>query len=328
MKIAFFSTHKYEVDVFHRANSPYNFEFTWLEAHLTPQTAELASGHDVVCAFVEDQLNREVISILKEKGIRLIALRSAGFNHVDMEAAKEMGISVVRVPEYSPHAIAEHAVALILNLNRRIHRSYQRVRELNFSLEGLVGFDLYKKTVGVIGTGKIGAAFSEIMLGFGCQVLASDMVESEELKAKGVTYTDFDTILAESDIISLHIPLTPNTHHLIDAQAIKKMKAGVLIINTGRGGLIETSALTDALKGRRIGGAGLDVYEEEEGVFFHDLSEHGLQDDTLARLLTFPNVLITSHQAFLTHEALNSIAETTLYNVDCFRQGKKSKNEV
>ncbi len=262
-------------------------------------------------------------------GVRLIALRSAGYNHVDLDAAARLGLSVVRVPAYSPHAVAEHAAALILTLNRRTHRAYNRVREANFSLDGLVGFDLHGKTVGVIGTGRIGAVMLRIMHGFGCRLLAHDVKEDVALtKEIPVRYVTLQELFGESDIVSLHVPLTPDTRHLIDAEALRRMKHGVVLVNTGRGALIDTRALIDALKRGQIGAAGLDVYEEEEGIFFKDLSEQVLQDDVLARLLTFPNTLITSHQGFLTREALANIAETTLANVRAFEHGEQLVNAV
>jgi D-lactate dehydrogenase len=261
--------------------------------------------------------------------VRLIALRSAGFNHVDLDAATRLGFAVVRVPEYSPYAVAEHAVALILTLNRKTHRAYNRVREANFSLDGLVGFDLHGKTVGVIGTGRIGAVMLRIMHGFGCRLVAHDVREDAAIaKEMPVRYVALQELLGESDIISLHVPLTPDTRHLIDAAALSRMKPGVILINTGRGALIDSQALVAALKRGHVGGAGLDVYEEEERIFFNDLSDQVLQDDVLARLLTFPNTLITSHQGFLTHEALANIAETTLASVRAFERGEPLLNAV
>lgn len=261
--------------------------------------------------------------------MRLVALRSAGFNHVDLEAAARLGLRVVRVPEYSPYAVAEHTVALVLALNRKIHRAYARVREANFSLDGLVGFDLHGKTVGVVGAGRIGAVMLRIMHGFGCRLLAHDLASSDALvRDLGVCYVDLAELFEQSDIISLHVPLTPTTRHLIDARALGLMKRDVLLINTGRGALIDTRALVAALKQGAIGGAGLDVYEEEEGVFFHDLSNQVLQDDVLARLLTFPNTLITSHQGFLTREALDNIADTTLASLTAFERREPLAHEV
>lgn len=331
MKIGFFDTHKFERRVFEEENAKLQqpHEISFVEARLTPETALLGRGSPAICAFVNDVVSREVVQTLSDGGLKLIALRSAGFNHVDLVACKEFGVRVVRVPAYSPHAVAEHALCLILALNRKIHRSYQRVRELNFSLEGLVGFDLYGKTVGVVGTGKIGAVFATVMRGLGCRVLVYDVVRDEGLvKEHGVEYVSLDELYRSSDVISLHVPLRPETHHIIDGKAIEQMKSGVMLINTGRGGLIDTKALIEGLKTGKIGAAGLDVYEEEEGVFFFDLSDRVLLDDTLARLLTFPNVLVTAHQAFLTTEALSQIAATTLGSVSDFEAGRPLVHEV
>ncbi len=329
MKIAFFDTHGFERPVFERENQSFGHSITHFDVRLTEQTAALAAGFPVVCAFVNDRLTSPVLELLAATGTRLIALRSAGFNHVDLEAASRLGIRVVRVPEYSPHAVAEHALALILSLNRKIHRAHNRVREGNFSLEGLVGFDLHGKTVGVIGTGRIGAAFARILSGFGCRVLAYDQTPDSELeKLPQLRYVDLPELFRESQILSLHVPLTPTTRHLINEKAIEEMQPGVMLINTGRGALMDTRALIQGLKSGKVGSAGLDVYEEEEGVFFEDLSNEVLQDDILARLLTFPNVLMTSHQAFLTNEALSNIAETTLKNVSEFEAGQPLTHEV
>lgn len=327
MKIAFFDTHPFEKTHFESINRRFGHEISFLEPRLTHSTARLASGHSAVCSFANDKLDEKALRILKQEGVQLIALRSAGFNHVDLKVAGDLGLKVVRVPAYSPYSVAEHATALILSLNRRTHRAYQRVREGNFSLDGLVGFDLHGKTVGVLGTGKIGSAFVKIMLGFGCRVIAYDPRPDTGL-AKSIEYVALEAVYERSDIISLHLPLTPSTRHLIDENALSKMKKGVMLINTGRGKLIETAALVKALKSGHVGFAGLDVYEEEEGIFFADLSNEVLQDDQLARLLTFPNVLVTSHQGFLTEEALTSIAQTTLQNISDFEQGRPLVNEV
>ena len=329
MKIAFFDTHRFEKHYFEKANQQFDHSLAFIEPRLTEQTASLACGSECVCAFVNDRLNAATLEILKRAGIRLIALRSAGFNHVDLEAARSLGLRVVRVPEYSPYAVAEHAVALILSLNRKLHRAFSRVREGNFSLDGLVGFDLHGKTVGIVGTGRIGIIMIRIMTGFGCKVLAYDVNPNDKLATDlSFQYVSFDELLHQSNIISLHVPLTPETRHLIDEQALSQMKPGVMLINTGRGALIDTQALIQGLKKCHVGYAGLDVYEEEEGIFFEDLSEQVLQDDTLARLLTFPNVLLTSHQGFLTQEALENIAHTTLQNISDLEQGKELSNEV
>lgn len=328
MRIAFFDSHQYEVEAFKKEGVKFPHELTFLEPRLTAQTAQLAAGFECVCSFVNDKVDRDTLKALATGGTKLVALRSAGFNHVDLVAAGELKISVVRVPEYSPHAVAEHAVALILALNRKIHRAYNRVREGNFALEGLVGFDLYGRTVGVIGTGRIGAVFARIMRGFGCRVLAYDKFPNADLSSRGVEYKDFASILKQADILSLHVPLTPDTRHLINSDTLAECKFGMMLINTSRGALIDTKALIQSLKSGQVAFAGLDVYEEEEGIFFKDLSETILQDDQLARLLTFPNVLLTSHQAFLTVDALHSIALTTLTNVSEFASGGGLTNEV
>lgn len=329
MKIAVFDAHPFDNAAFTQANDRYGFELTFFEARLTAATANLAVGFPVICPFVNDRLDAEALALLQDGGVRLIALRSAGYNHVDLRAAADRGLPVVRVPEYSPHAVAEHATALILTLNRKIHRAFNRVREANFSLDGLVGFDLQGKTVGLVGTGRIGSVMAAIMRGFGCRVIAFDVERKPELVSDlQVRYVNLRDLYRESDIVSLHVPLVPATRHLIDAAALHAMKPGVMLINTGRGALVDTRALIEALKQGRIGAAGLDVYEEEEGVFFQDLSDQVLQDDVLARLLTFPNVLITAHQAFLTREALANIAETTLANVRAFERGEPLVNAV
>lgn len=323
MKVAVFDTHKFEQKVFSEILSKYpSLEVEFFEPRLTLQSVGLAKGSYAVCAFVNDKLDSATLSELKQLGVRAIALRSAGFNHVDLNAARELGLAVMRVPAYSPYSVAEHAVALLMTLNRKLHRAIPRVRDLNFSLDGLVGFDLHGKTVGVIGTGRIGEAFSRIMCGFGCKVVAYDKFPNqtlaEELKIKYVGLSD---LLSQSDVVSLHLPLTPETRHLIDEKAMSQLKKCAIIINTSRGALIETRALIKALKKQTIAGACLDVYEVEEGVFFNDLSESGIDDDILARLLTFPNVIVTSHQAFLTNEALHNIAEQTLQNLSSFETG-------
>jgi len=329
MKIAFFDAHRFEQETFESANETFQHEIHYFEPRLTAQTALLATGFPAVCAFANDDLSAPTLKVLKDQGVKFIALRSAGFNHVDLSTAGKLGLKVARVPQYSPNSIAEHAVCLALALNRKIHRAHARVRELNFSLDGLVGFDMKGKTVGVIGTGRIGRVFARIMKGFGCRILAYDVAPDASLeKELEMEYVPLSSLLAQSDIISLHTPLLPATRHLIDEAALSKMKPGVFLINTGRGALIETRALVKHLKSGHLGAAGLDVYEEEENVFFKDLSERGLQDDQLARLLTFPNVLVTSHQGFLTREALGNIATTTLQNVRDFEKGEPLQNEV
>lgn len=328
MRVAFYSTHPFDRQFFDETNVNHRHELHYLEARLTHATSALAQGFPVVCAFVNDQLDASVLGALSAGGTRLIALRSAGFNHVDVGKARDLGLTVVRVPAYSPHAVAEHTVALILTLNRKIHRAYARVREGNFVLDGLLGFDMHGRTVGIVGTGKIGTVVARILLGLGCEVIAHDLKPNQECKAKGVTYLTLDEIWSRSDIITLHAPLTAETRHLVDAKAIARMKRGVMIINTGRGALIDTTAVIAGLKAGQIGYLGLDVYEEEEGLFFQDLSSEVLQDDVFARLLTFSNVVVTGHQAFFTREALEAISETTLANVTAFEKGRRSGNEL
>lgn len=324
MKICFFDTHSFERSAFEKENKNFGHDIQFMDMKLNHLTAPFAKGADVVCAFVNDKLDAPCLRILNEMGIKMIALRSAGFNHVDIKVATELGMQVARVPGYSPHAISEFALGLLLSLNRKIHKSYNRVRDLNFSLDGLVGFDLHGKTVGVIGTGRIGSLFAKSVEALGCKVLAYDKYPSKEF-----TYVELSELFRKADVISLHIPLTPETHYLINDENISLMKDNVYILNTSRGGLIDTKALIRGLKTQKIGGVALDVYEEEEEFFFKDLSGTGIPDDILARLLTFPNVLISSHQAFLTHEALGNIANTTLENIDEFRKtGKVSKNKV
>jgi D-lactate dehydrogenase len=329
MNIAVFDTRPYDRASFDETNKAFGHELTYFESRLSPETVALAHGFPAICAFVNDTLDAEVLTHLHEGGTRLVAMRCAGFNNVDVAAAERLGLTVVRVPAYSPYAVAEHAAALLLNLNRKIHRAYARVREGNFSLAGLVGFDLHGKTVGVVGTGRIGAAFARIMNGFGCRLLAYDPCPDPALiHDLGLRYVPFEELLAEADVVSLHLPLSRETTHLIDAAAIARMKPGALLLNTSRGGLVETGALIEGLKSGKLGGAGLDVYEREAGLFFKDMSGLVLQDDQLARLLTFPNVLITAHQAFLTDTALHNIAETTLDNVSRFEAGDDSPNAV
>ena len=326
MKIAFFSTKSYDREYFDRYVTTH--EIIYFEAQLNKQTVNLAASCNAVCVFVNDILNADVIIELKKIGVQLIALRCAGFNNVDLFAANEHQISVVRVPAYSPYAVAEHAVALILTLNRKTHKAYNRVREGNFSLERLTGFDLHGKTIGVIGTGKIGQVFCDIMLGFGCKVLAFDLVEHRPTALKGVEYLPLVDIFLQADIVSLHCPLNEQTRHIISAQTIAMMKDGVMIINTSRGALIDTTDAINGLKTGRIGYLGLDVYEQEEKLFFNDLSENIIQDDDIMHLLSFPNVLITSHQGFFTEEALTQIARITLSNIDEFIAGNQLKNRV
>lgn len=313
MRIAFFSTQNYDRLYFNRYNLAH--EITYFEARLTARTATLAAGFQAVCVFVNDQLNEEALHLLHHQGIHLIALRCAGYNNIDLGVARQLGFTIVRVPAYSPHAVAEHAVALIMTLNRKTHKAYNRIREGNFSLERLVGFDLYGKTVGVIGTGKIGEIFASIMLGFGCRVVAFDLFVNPVLEAKGVTYLPLADLLSQSRIVSLHCPLNEQTHHLINAATLDLVQPGTMLINTSRGALINTPDAIDALKQGRLGALGIDVYEQEEKLFFYDRSGELIDDDDILRLMSFPNVLITSHQGFFTEEALTQIARTTLQNI-------------
>ena len=325
MKIAVFSARDYDERYFKQSSGSH--EWIYFRNHLRPETARLAEGCDVACVFVNDRVDRDAVEKLALCGVRLLALRSAGYNHVDLAAAADAGITVVRVPAYSPHAVAEHTIALILGLVRNLPRARSRVRDGNFSLEGLLGFDLYKKTVGLIGLGRIGSIVAKILAGFDCRVLVSDPFAKPD-DTLSIELTDLETLCSSSDIISLHCPLTPQTHHVIGKKALGLMKDGVMLINTSRGGLVDTKAVVDGLKSGRIGHLGLDVYEEEGDLFFDDLSNKIIADDVFARLLTFPNVLITGHQAFFTHEALTAIANTTLANIDAFCAGKLSGNEI
>jgi len=328
VRVAFFSTHSYDRQFFDAANQAGAHELQYFEARLTRDTARLAAGFPAVCAFVNDSLARPVLEILHVGGTRMIALRSAGFNHVDLDTARDLGFTVARVPAYSPHAVAEHTVALMLSLDRRLYRSYQRVREGNFALDGLLGFDLHGRTVGIVGTGRIGRLVARILHGFGCALLGYDIAPDDSCRTLGLEYVPLAELWARSDIITLHAPLTPDTRHLIDAAALARTKRGVMIINTGRGALVDTRALIDGLKSGQIGYLGLDVYEEEEHLFFEDLSNQVLQDDVFARLLTFPNVVVTAHQGFFTRDALRAIAETTLANLTAFERGGRSGTEL
>ncbi|MCQ6257685.1 2-hydroxyacid dehydrogenase [Pseudomonas sp. Q11] len=321
MRAILFSSQTYDRDSFSKAPAPAGLELQFQPARLNLDTVALAEHHEVVCAFINDDLSAPVLERLANGGTRLIALRSAGYNHVDLAAAKRLGLSIVRVPAYSPHAVAEHAVALIMALNRCLHRAYNRTRDGNFSLHGLTGFDLVGKTVGVIGTGQIGATFAQIMAGFGCRLLAYDPAPNPQVQALGAHYLPLDDLLAQAQIISLHCPLNDQSRHLINADSLAAMQRGAMLINTGRGGLVDTPALIEALKSGQLGYLGLDVYEEEAQLFFEDRSDLPLQDDVLARLLTFPNVVVTAHQAFLTHEALAAIAATTLDNIGAWAAG-------
>lgn len=324
LRFAMFDTKPYDKEWFEKYGESAGIAFKYFETKLSIDTVGLARGCDGVVIFVNDVADKSVIDTLYEYGIRIIALRCAGFNNVDLAAAKGK-ITVMRVPAYSPYAIAEHTIAMLLTSIRRIHKAYNRTREFNFSLNGFTGFDLHGKTVGVIGTGKIGKVFINICRGFGMKPIAYDLYPDT---ASDIEYVSLDELFERSDIISLHCPLTPQTNYIINVDSINKMKKGVVIVNTSRGGLIDTDALIDGIKDKKVGAACLDVYEEESEVFFEDVSGHIMQDDTLARLLSMPNVLITSHQAFLTEDALNNIAETTVDNIKTYFSGKKSENEV
>lgn len=328
MKVAVFSTKVYDRKFLSDANSPTQHELVFFEPRLNRDTAILAAGFPAVCVFVHDQVDAPTLELLASRGTRLVVLRCAGFNNVDLQAAADLGITVVRVPAYSPYGVAEHAVGLILSLNRKIHRAYNRVREGNFSLDGLLGFNLHERTVGIVGTGKIGLILGQIMKGFGCHILAYDVYRNPELEALGGKYVELPELFANSDIISLHCPLIPETHHLINAEAIEKIKPGVMLINTSRGALIDTQAVIEGLKSGKIGYLGVDVYEQESELFFEDLSGAIIQDDIFQRLTTFPNVLITGHQAFFTAEALHNIAETTFANIADIEQGRSCPNEI
>lgn len=327
-KIAFFDAKPYDIKSFNALNKTLDYDITYFDARLRPETVDLATGSDAVCAFVNDVINREVIEQLSDRGIGIIALRCAGYNQVDFRAAARK-LHIVRVPDYSPYAVAEHAMALIMALNRKTHKAYYRTRDGNFNINGLLGFDMHGKTAGVVGTGKIGRRLVEILKGFGMQILATDPYPDQDYaRSAGVHFVELSELFAQSDVISLHCPLTPETEYLIDTDTIAALKPGVLLINTGRGKLIHTQALIEGLKSGIIGGAGLDVYEEEEQYFFEDFSDRMIDDDILARLMTFPNVLITSHQAFFTHEALTNIARTTLNNLKEYFEDRSLTHEI
>ena len=328
-RIAFFDAKPYDRRFFDEANRPYGFTIVYFEEKLSARTASLAAGFDAVCAFVNDELGEAAVNRLTEGGVGIIAMRCAGYNNVNLKAACANGIPVVRVPRYSPYAVAEYALGLLLTLNRRIHRAYNRVREGNFSINGLIGFDLHGKTVGVIGTGKIGMTFAGLLRGFGVRLLGYDLYPNQEEAAKiPLEYVPLEQLLRESDVVSLHCPLTPENTRLIDRERIGLMKPGVFLLNTSRGKLIDTAALIEGLKSGRIGGAGLDVYEEETEYFFEDRSDRVMTDDLLARLMTFPNVIVSSHQAFFTREAETAIAEVTLASLAAFMEGERLENAV
>ena len=329
MDIAFFSTKEWVRHSFDAANESYQFDLTYYEPRLGHDTVRLAHGHDAVCAFVNDDLSAPVLDQLADAGVKVIAMRCAGYNNVDVEQAHRRGLHVVRVPAYSPHAVAEHTLGMILSLNRRYHRAYWRIRDGNFSLDGLLGFDLKGKTVGVVGTGRIGRTLVGLFCGFGCEILVFDKYPDEDwARRNDARYVPLDELYSASDIITLHCPLTDETYHMINTESISAMKHGVMLVNTSRGPLVDTDAVIDGLKSRRIGYLGLDVYEEESELFFEDLSEEVIQDDTFVRLETFPNVLITAHQAFFTREAVDSIAETTLENIAEIERSGESRNEI
>lgn len=328
MQVAVFSTKPYDRRYLEEANQEADHEMRFFEPRLTVDTAPLAEGSPAVCIFVNDVADAPALERLARHGTRLLALRSAGFNHVDLEAAERLGITVARVPAYSPHAVAEFTVGMILALARKYHRAHNRVREGNFALEGLLGFDLHGRSAGIIGTGKIGYHVAAILAGFGCVLYGYDPHPNPAVEALGVTYLELDELLGRSEIITLHTPLTPDTHHLIDRRALQRVRRGAMLINTSRGALIDTEAVIEALKDGRLEHLGLDVYEEEADLFFEDLSNRVIQDDVFTRLLTFPNVLITGHQAFFTAEALAEIAATTVANITAFAEGRASGNEL
>ncbi len=328
MKIAVCSAQGYDREFLTAANESAKHELVYFRERLAEETMQIFYGYPAICAFVNDPLNDNVLKTLAKQGLRLIALRCAGFNNVDVAAAEKYAVRVVRVPAYSPNSVAEHTLALMLTLDRKTHRAFNRVRDGNFSLEGLLGFELHTRTVGIIGTGRIGEAVAKILHGFGCRLLAHDVVQNDQCKAMGVQYVELEQLYRDSDIITLHCPLNQQTHHLIDEAALCRMKRGVMLINTSRGGVVDAGALIAALKSGHIGHLGLDVYEQEGDLFFHDLSDQVIQDDVFQRLLTFPNVLITGHQGFFTREALSNIAQTTLQNISLFEQTGQCQNEV
>ncbi|MGA9594857.1 MAG: 2-hydroxyacid dehydrogenase [Acidimicrobiia bacterium] len=328
MRVAVFSSKPYDKRFLGDAAAGSGHELEFFETHLDRSTASLADGFDVVCAFVNDDLGAATLLRLARSEPKLIALRSAGFNNVDLDAAKSLGLTVVRVPAYSPRSVAEHTVALMLALDRKIHRAHARVREGNFSLDGLLGFDLGSRTVGLVGTGKIGVAVARLLHGFGCSLIGSDVHQNPDAVELGLEYVELKQLWEQADVISLHAPLTPETHHIVDSYAIANMKTGVMLVNTSRGALIDTAAAIEGLKTGKIGYLGLDVYEEEGDLFFEDLSDTVIQDDMFSRLLTFPNVLITGHQAFFTAEALEAIAHVTIANITAFAEGHESGNEL
>ncbi len=328
MKAAFFNTKRYDERSFVEVNAGYGHELTFFEPRLTPDTASLAAGFPAICVFINDEVGEETLRAIAATGTKFIALRCAGYNNINLHIAQTLGIRVVRVPAYSPYAVAEHAVGLIMSLNRKLYRAYNRVRDDNFALDGLLGFDLHGKTVGVVGTGKIGQCFAQIMNGFGCKILAYDVRQNPACLDIGVNYVELPVLLQQSDIVSLHCPLLPSTHHIINATSLQQFKPGAMLINTSRGGLIDTVAVIQAIKSGQIGYFGIDVYEREGNLFFEDLSDTVIQDDTFQLLQSFSNVVITAHQAFFTKEALHNIAETTLSNISDMEAGRNCPNEV
>ncbi|GGD71445.1 2-hydroxyacid dehydrogenase [Caballeronia grimmiae] len=328
MEVAIFSSTPYERKFLDEANKAGHHKLRYLDVQLGPDTVGLAAGFGAVCIFVNDKADAPTLEALHRGGTRLLALRCTGFNNVDLEAAARLGIKVVRVVTYSPNSVAEFAVALLLAINRKVHRAYNRTRDSNFSLDGLIGFDLFGKTVAVVGTGKIGCVFAQIMIGFGCDVIGYDPYHSAEFEALGGRYAKPGEIGSKADIVSLHCPLTPETHHIINADMLRRSKPGALLINTSRGALIDTEAVIEALKSGQLGGLAIDVYEQESSLFFRDLSNEIIQDDVMQRLVSFPNVIVTGHQAYLTREALTTICETTLQSVTAFEKNEPLENEV
>ena len=328
MKVAVFSAKRYDREFPNAANATAGHQLRYFDAPLDVESAALATGYGAVCIFVNDAANADVLKVLATGGTRLIALRCTGFNNVDLKAAAALGLKVVRVVTYSPYSVAEHAVSLLQAINRKIHRAYNRTRDSNFELDGLMGFDLHGKTVAVVGTGKIGCVFTKIMLGFGCEVIGYDKYPSETFLALGARYAEPGEIGAKADIISLHCPLTPETHHIVNADTLSRAKRGALLVNTSRGGLVDTEAAIEALKSGQLGGLALDVYEQEADLFFRDLSSTIIADDVFQRLLSFPNVIVTGHQAFFTQEAITTICETTINSVTQFANGQPLTDEI
>jgi D-lactate dehydrogenase len=328
MKVAVFSAKKYDRELLDAANEQLGHDLVYFDSRLEPETAKLAAGFPAVCVFVNDDAGPMVLEMLAKNGTKLVATRSTGFNHIHLKAAAALGIKAVRVVDYSPYSVAEFAVGLLLALNRKIHRAYNRTRDGNFELDGLLGFDLHGKCVAVLGTGKIGRVFARIMVGFGCHVLGYDKYRSEEFEKLGGRYVEPEELSERADIVSLHLPLTPETHHIINADRLSRLKHGTLLVNTSRGGLVDTEAAIEALKTGQLGGLAIDVYEQEEQLFFQDLSSEIIADDVIQRLVSFPNVILTGHQAFFTREAVGTISATTLQSISDFEHGRPLANEV